>query len=113
MMQQELSRIKRDPDSQVPMSVEDVSRQFTKHTTLGPITVIVKDVRYSSQKDAYKIEFSWTDTTTGKTRHMDVQLANDTYGTYFGMIRNGPFIEPLGYEDGYPVAVQTPSPFRN
>lgn len=95
------------------MSVEDVSRQFTKHTTLGPITVIVKDVRYSSQKDAYKIEFSWTDTTTGKTRHMDVQLANDTYGTYFGMIRNGPFIEPLGYEDGYPVAVQTPSPFRN
>jgi len=113
MLKLELSQIKRSLISQVPMSVQEVAQQFIKHTTLGPITVTVKDVRYSSKKDSYKIDFSWTDATTGKTWHTDVQLTNDTFGTYFGMIRNDPFFKPLGYKDGYPVAVKSPSLLGN
>jgi hypothetical protein len=109
----ELSQIKRSLISQVPMPVKEVAQQFKKQTTLGPVTVTVKDVRYSPKKDSYKIDFSWTDSTTGKIWNTDVQLINDTYGTYFGMIRNDPFIKPLGYKDGYPVAVESPSLLRN
>jgi len=113
MMKRDLSQIKQNLNSQVPLSVQEVAQQFQKRTTLGPITVTVKDVRYSSEKDSYKIDFSWTDATTGKIWHTDVQLTNDTYGTYFGVIRNDPFFKPLGYEDGYPVAVESPSLFTN
>ena len=111
MMKRELSQIKQNLNSQGPLSVQEVAQQFQKRTTLGPITVTVKDVRYSSKKDSYKIDFSWTDATTGKIWHTDVQLTNDTYGTYFGVIRNDPFIKPLGNEDVYPVVVKSPSLF--
>lgn len=64
----------------------------------------------SSTSDSYKVSFSWADNTTKKTWSSDVKLTADGYGTYYGRIRNDPFIVPLGYKDGFTVVVQTPSP---
>lgn len=106
-MERELAEIHQE---RLPLSAEEVARQFEEGTTLGPISTTVKDVRYSPAEDAYKVDLSWTDATTGNSWSTDVILSTDGYGTYFGRIRNRPFIELLGHEDGFTVAVKTPSP---
>lgn len=111
--QWELSTVKRELASQQPLPAEEVARQFQQKTTLGPITVKVRDVRYSPESDSYKVAFSWTDKTTNKTWSTDVKLTSDGYGTYFGQIRNDPFITPLGFKESFTVAVETPSPLLN
>lgn len=113
MTHRELAQPKRELDIQRPLSAEEVARQFQKRTTLGPISVAVKDVRYSPKEDSYKIDFSWTDARTKKTWSSDVTLRADGYGAYHGEIRNGPFIKPLGYSERFVVSVETPSPLTN
>jgi hypothetical protein len=92
-----------------PLPLAEVARQFEARTTRGPISVSVKDVRYSADKDSYKIYFSWTDSSSNKTWSTDVELKSDGYGSYYGQIRNGPFIQPLGYKESFTVVVITPS----
>ena len=102
-----------DTESQLrsmqPLSTRDVATQFEGCTTVGPISTEVTDVRYSPEDDSYKVRFSWTNQDDGQTWWTDVILKSDGYGSYGGMIRNGPFTKPLGYKNGFAVAVQTPS----
>jgi hypothetical protein len=106
----ELSAVKRELDANRPLSAKEVARQFQQNTTLGPIAVKVRDVRYSPDKDSYKVDFSWTDATTNKSWSSDIELTADGYGAYYGQIRNGPFIGPLGYKEAFSVAIKSPSP---
>ena len=99
-------------NSQRPIPAVEVARQFEKATTIPPITVTVTDVRYSSTKDSYKIDFSWVDRTTNKSWHSDIKLESDGFGAYYGTIRNGPYIKPLGHKNGYAVSVNSKSPLQ-
>lgn len=110
LTRRELSAVKRELDANRPLSVKEVARQFEQNATLGPISVKVRDIRYSPHKDSYKVDFSWTDATTNKSWSSDVELTTDGYGVYSGQIRNGPFIDPLGYKEAFSVAVKSPSP---
>lgn len=107
-----LARVERQLDALQPMSPEEVARQFEKNTTLGMIKTKVGDVRYSPKEDAFRVRFSWTDSTSGETWTSDVKLTADGFGRYFGQIRNPEFTRPLGYTDSYPVGVETPSPLK-
>ena len=109
MNSRKLSRLQSELDAHRPIPVAEVATQFEKATTIPPITVTVKDVRYSSTKDSYKIDFSWTDRTTNKSWFSDIHLKSDGYGAYYGTIRNGPFVQPLGYKNGFTVAVNSKS----
>lgn len=111
MMNRQISRLTKEVAAQQPLSPKEVARQFEKRATLGPVSTTVRDVRYSEQEDAYRVEFSWVDATSGKTWFSDVRLKNDGFGVYYGQIRNGPFIQPLGYKESFTVAVETPSGF--
>ena len=110
MMQQELDTQQYELRAHRPLPPREVASQFEESTTLGPIATSVKDVRYSRDTDSYQVEFAWVDSTTGKKWHSEVQLQSDGYGAYYGHIRNGPFIEPLGYKESFTVSVETPSP---
>ena len=112
IMNRQVARLNHEVASQQPLSPDDVARQFEIRTTLGPITTTVKDVRYSPEADAYRVNFSWVDSASGNTWHSDIQLAHDGFGVHYGQIRNGPFIQPLGYTESFPVAVETPSSFE-
>ena len=112
-LQRDISVMKQGNVIQTPLSVQEVARQFEKRTHLPPISTDVRDVRYSPENDAFKVEFSWTNRDTEKTWHTDVKLSSDGYGRYIGTIRNGPFIEPTGHEDGYSVVVESPCQFNN
>lgn len=92
-----------------PLSVEDVARQFEARTSVSPMKVNVSDVRYSPEKDAYRVAFSWTDSNTTKEWSSDVMLESDGFGVYLGVIRNSEFAGPLGHTNGFTVAVTTPS----
>lgn len=111
-MNRKLSQLSQEVASQRPLPTIEVARQFEESTTLGPISTTVKDVRYSEKADAYRVKFSWLDSTTGKTWYSDVRLEHDGFGVYYGKIRNGPFIQPLGRTDSFSVAVETPSSFK-
>ncbi|WP_442511297.1 hypothetical protein SH528x_002967 [Novipirellula sp. SH528] len=113
IMSRQVTQLKQELTSQQPLSPKEVARQFEKSTTLGPITTTVKDVRYSSEADAYRVNFSWADSASGKTWHSDLRLNHDGFGVYSGQIRNGPFIQPLGYKEAFPIAVERPSSFDN
>ena len=106
----QLSQLKRETDANRPLPPTEVARQFQENTTRGPISVIVKDVRYAPGSDSYKIDFSWTNATTNETWFSDVKLSPDGYGVYVGQIRNESFIQPLGYKESFVVAIKSPSP---
>lgn len=112
MLSRKLERITRDVQSSRPLSPNEVAEQFEKRTTLGPITTNVEDVRYSPEKDAFQIEFSWVDANTNEEWWSDVELQSDEFGRYYGRIRNGPFVKPLGYQDGFTIIVESPSSFE-
>jgi hypothetical protein len=95
-----------------PLAPEEVARQFAEHTTLGPIKTKVNEVRYSPKDDAYLVDFSWTDATTGQTWSSDVQLTSNGFGRYGGQIRNDPFIQPLGYKEFFLVVVSSKPAFN-
>ena len=107
-----LAQTERELTTLQPLSAEEVAQQFEKCTKLGPISTTVKDVRYSPTDDAYKVSFSWVDAISRKTWHTEVKLTADGYGTYFGIIRSGEFIRPLGHKDGFSVSVKTSSPLK-
>ena len=102
--------LKRELESSRPLRAEEVARQFEQRTTLPPIRTTVRDVRYSSEKDSYKVDFSWHNAKNGRTWSSDVTLKSDGFGSYFGEIRNGSFVQPLGYKSPYSVVVKSPSP---
>ena len=104
-----LTRLERRQLSHDPLTLEEVVTQFEKQTTLAPISTEVIDVRYSEEKDAYKVRFSWTNSTTQKTWTTDIILESDDYGAYLGKIRSRPFVEPLGATYGFPIVVQSAS----
>jgi hypothetical protein len=106
-----LARLNMELSSYQPLPPKEVARQFAKSTTHGPITTSVTDVRYSPDNDEYKVQFSWVDATNGKTWSSDTRLKHDGFGVYYGEIRNGPFIQPLGFKELFPVSVRTPSAF--
>lgn len=110
-LRQEVAVLSQDTESSRPLSVTEVADQFEKLATLGPIKTTVRDVRYSPEKDAFHIEFSWVDSNTSDKWSGSVELESNGYGKYFGQIRNGPFVEPLGLEK-YPVVVESPSIFE-
>lgn len=110
IMNRHVARLEQDLASQRPLAPREVARQFEERTSLGPLTTTVKDVRYSPEADAYRVEFSYANSGSGETWHSDVRLNHDGFGTYFGQIRGQPFIEPLGHKDFFPVSVKTPSP---
>ena len=112
-LQRDISAMKQGNVIQAPLCVQEVARQFKERTHLPPISTDVKDVRYSPRDDAFKVEFSWTNRDTEETWHTDVKLSSDGYGRYIGTIRNGPFIEPTGHENGYSVVVESPSQLDN
>jgi hypothetical protein len=97
-----------------PISAEEVARQFERNTTIGGgrISTNVTDVRYSPAENAYKVDFSWTDSQTGQSWSSDVKLKSDGFGTYFGQIRNSEFVKPLKSSDSYLVVVETPSALK-
>ena len=101
-------QLQRELAASRPLPMADVARQFKEQTTLGPIAVVVRDVRYSSAADSYKVDYSWTDATTGQTWSSDVVLKSDGYGTYVGQIHNSQFVQALGYNEAFTVAVKTP-----
>lgn len=113
IMRRQVAQLEQELASQQPLAPKDVAHQFEKSTTLGPITTTVKDVRYSAEADAYRVEFSWDDSASGETWYSDVRLDHDGFGTYYGEIRNGPFIQPLGHKEAFVVLVETPSSFEN
>src|SRR6056297_1959463 len=113
IMNRHVTQLKQELASQQPLAPKEVARQFENRTTLGTIATTVKDVRYSPDADAYRVDFSWVDSASGKTWHSDIRLKHDGFGVYYGQIRNGPFIQPLGYKESFAVAVETPSPFDN
>jgi hypothetical protein len=112
IMNRHVTQMKQELASQQPLTPKEVARQFEKRTTLGTIATTVRDVRYSPEADAYRVDFSWVDSASGKTWHSDIQLNHDGFGVYYGQIRNGPFIQPLGYKESFAVAVETPSSFH-
>ena len=113
IMNRHVTQLKQELTSQQPLAPKEVARQFEKRTTLGTITTTVKDVRYSPEADAYRVDFSWVDSASGKTWYSDVRLNHDGFGVYYGKIHNGPFIQPLGYKDSFAVVVETPSSFND
>lgn len=108
-----VAQLKQELESQRPLPPREVARQFEENTTLGPIATSVKDVRYSSASDAYRVKYSWVDSTTGKSWQSDIDLKSDGFGTYYGQIRNDPFLQPLGQKEFFVVAVKTPSPLAD
>ncbi|MCA9102750.1 MAG: hypothetical protein KDA63_16440 [Planctomycetales bacterium] len=111
-VQRELSHRDAELATLRPLPVEDVAAQFEKQTTLGTITTTVKDVRYSEEHDAYRVSFSWTDSTSVQTWFTDVTLESNGYGQYLGVIGNGPFVQSLGNTKGLTVLIESPSTFQ-
>ncbi len=107
-----LLRIQRELSAYRPLPPKEVARQFEENTTLGRISTKVVDVRYSADKDAYRVAFSWRDTKAAETWYSEVDLASNGYGLYGGVIRSDAFVQPLERES-YSVAVQTPSPLSD
>lgn len=107
-----LTQVTQEMAAVQPLPPNEVAKQFEKSTTLGPITTSVKDVRYSAEFDAYRVAFSWVDATSGETWQSDVRLNHDGFGVYYGQIRNGPFIQPLGHKEAFAVHIRTPSTFN-
>jgi hypothetical protein len=95
-----------------PLPVEEVARQFESNATLGPIKTTVRDVRYSPKEDAYRVTFSWVDSQAKQEWSTDLELRSDGFGQYYGVIMNGPFIEPLGNTHGFTVLVKAPSALK-
>lgn len=112
MMNYRISQMQRETASQYPLHPAEVARQFEELATVGPIKTTVKDVRFSAEADAYRVKFSWFDSTSGKTWHSGLRLNHDGFGVYIGQIHNAPFVRPLGTEV-YTVAVRTPSLIEN
>lgn len=111
IMSRTVSQLKQELAPQLDLPPSEVARQFERATKVGPIATTVRDVRYSEASDAYRIDFSWTDSTSGKTWYSDVQLNHDGFGVYIGQIRNSPFLQPLGHKNPFSVAVEKPSSF--
>ena len=109
-LERKLSDAERKLSTLQPLSAEEVARQFEDAATLGPISTSVKDVRYSPTEDAYKVDFAWNNKKSGDRWRTQVKLTADGYGKYYGRIRNDSFYGPLGYKDGFTIAVETPSP---
>ena len=113
MTRRELVQVRRELDAQRPLTANEVARQFEERTTRGPISVTVRDVRYSPEQDSYKIDFSFTDATSSNSWTSDVRLRSDGYGTYYGEIRADPFVKALGFSERFVVSVKTRSPLHN
>jgi hypothetical protein len=56
--------------------------------------------------------FSWTNAKTNEEWSTDVMLESDGFGGYYGVIRNDPFVKPVGHKDGFTVGVRSPSTFE-
>lgn len=110
-LEQEVTQLKQDLASQQPLPPKEVARQFEKRTTRGTITTTVKDVRYSPEADACKVNFSWADSASGNAWHSDVRLTHDGFGRYYGQIKNPLFVQALGHKESFAIAVETPSSF--
>lgn len=100
-------------ESNWPLPAEEVARQFKARTTLGPISTLVRDVRYSPKEDSYKVEYSCTNDANTEKWSSDVILDSTGYGRYSGEIRWDAFTTPLGYDERFVVSVETPSPLAN
>jgi HAMP domain-containing protein len=107
-----LHRVEQELSAMQPISPQEVARQFEQHTTLGPITTKVDDVRYSPKADAYKVGFSFVDSAVGVKWSTEVMLKADGFGAYHGQIMSSEFIKPLGVSNSFNVSVQTRSPLE-
>jgi hypothetical protein len=97
-----------------PLSAEEVARQFEMATNVNQLKTKVEDVRYSPEKDAYRVTFSWTDPVTKSQWSTDAMLKSDGFGVYFGPILSGEFLKAIGSkEDRYMVGVYSESPLKS
>lgn len=112
-LKEELAKHQQELASYRPLSPEDVARQFEKRTTFGPIATTVNDVRYSVDRDSYKVRFSWTSATTIARRSSEVELAGNDYGEYYGKIHFSEFLDAQGGGKFFSVVVKSASPLEN
>jgi hypothetical protein len=97
-----------------PLRAEEVARQFEMATNVNQLKTKVEDVRYSPEKDAYRVRFSWTDPVTKSQWSTDTTLESDGFGTYFGPILSVEFLKAIGSkEDRYMIAVASESPLKS
>lgn len=108
--QRRIGNLERQLKATLPLSVDEVARQFEERTTMGAVTTTVNDVRYSEEKDTYKVRFSWTVAKSKNRWKSEVFLEPDGYGAYHGTIRSSPYLTSLGRKFPFAVEVQTPSP---
>jgi hypothetical protein len=107
-----LDRAERELSALQPMSAEEVARQFERNASVGPHRTTVTDVRYSQKEDAYRVTFSWVDSTTSKEWSSDLTLRSDGFGLYHGQINVPEFTKQLsafGVTGSYSVFVGSPS----
>jgi hypothetical protein len=111
-----LDRAERELNALQPVSREEVARQFESNTSFGPHRTTVTDVRYSQKEDAYRVTFSWVDSTTNKPWSSDLTLRSaDGFGNYQGQIDVPEFTKQLsafGVTGSLRVFVGSPPSFR-
>lgn len=111
-LKEELAKHQQELASYRPLPPEDVARQFEKKTTFGPLATTATDVRYSVDRDSYKVSFSWTGGTAIR-RGSTVELIGDDYGEYYGKIRLSDFLDAQGGGEFFPVVVKSASPLEH
>jgi hypothetical protein len=111
-----LDRAERELNALQPLSREEVARQFERNTSFGPHRTTVTDVRYSKKEDAYRVTFSWVDSTTNKPWSSDLTLRPaDAFGSYQGQIDVPEFTKQLtafGVTGSCRIFVGSPSMFQ-
>jgi len=105
----ELVAVRQELKRALPIPIEEVARQFQESTTSGPIATQVRDVRYSSTDDSYKVKYSWVDPATGQTWSSDRELAGNGYGAYLGRIGIKELCEPWEKSGHWIVVKARPS----
>ena len=115
-VEREITQSKRKSESQLPLTPDEVSRQFEENTARRSVATKVKDVRYSPEADAYRVSFSYFDSADGTNLPLTITLNHDGFGVYSGTIKGGPLIESLEqYSEfhSFVVSVETPSSLGN
>jgi hypothetical protein len=90
-----LDRAERELSAMRPLSRDEVAQQFERNTSFGSHRTTVTDVRYSQKDDAYRVTFSWVDSTTNKEWSTDLTLRSDGFGLYQGVIDVPEFTKQL------------------
>lgn len=109
--QLEVQRLKKDVQANRKLTVDEVAASIENRASIHPFPVKVRDVRYSPEKDAYRVRFEFTDVADKERYVTDVTLVGDGFGAYTGRIQNDRFLAPLNRTELW-VGAETPSPLK-